>query len=542
MEISVIVPVYNVEEYLDQCVQSIADQSFRDFEVIFVDDGSTDTSGKKCIAWTQKDDRFRYFFQENQGLSAARNFGITQARGRYLAFIDSDDWIDYQYLELMFKAAIQENADMAECEVYRYDSNTGRKSYRRTYGCMEREYTKSERIKYGYSQIWKTLTKRELWTRNDVFFPHCFAQSRGVYALLVALSNKVAVARAPLYVYRKFRKDSISERGYITAKKHKEKKGDPNQVEGIFAYKNLLDEFHRCGIYDRYAEILEEMIKFKSGDMLASLFVERAEKEYLPKAKAYQKLIQERFPNAPTISCAVLGGYNLNRIVWHMNLLHNPYLRFNFSSLISIVNPVNEAISFKHKNKYRLIMIDRDVMSSFWNIIEEEKTPVLVLDFIDDRFDVIKINGGYVTKSDALEESSLEYDKSDIVPWGTKEFENIWESSCREFIRKIRESCFIKKIVLVENYLSEYQGDYNKKVLYPNIKEIRKTNKILKKFYDFFTSKCKEADIIKPYDFGLYYTDKEYEYGAIPSHLNDLVNRQIAKEIEKVLGIHSSVI
>lgn len=89
---SIIIPVYNVEEYLDACVESVLCQSFSDFEVLLIDDGATDSSGTMCDDWAAKDSRIRVIHQENQGLSGARNTGIREATGDYLMFLDSDDW------------------------------------------------------------------------------------------------------------------------------------------------------------------------------------------------------------------------------------------------------------------------------------------------------------------------------------------------------------------------------------------------------------------------------------------------------------------
>ena len=97
--VSVIVPVYKAEKYLRKCVDSILTQTFRDFEVILVDDGSPDRSGAICDEYARKDPRVRVFHKENGGVSSARNKGIDEARGGWLVFIDSDDWITVDYLE-----------------------------------------------------------------------------------------------------------------------------------------------------------------------------------------------------------------------------------------------------------------------------------------------------------------------------------------------------------------------------------------------------------------------------------------------------------
>lgn len=113
--ISVIVPVYNVEKYLPKCVSSILKQTFSDFELILVDDGSPDGCGVLCDEYAKKDSRVRVIHKKNGGLSDARNVGIDAAKGDYLMFIDSDDWIDVDMLELLYTQAQKYDAQIVEC-------------------------------------------------------------------------------------------------------------------------------------------------------------------------------------------------------------------------------------------------------------------------------------------------------------------------------------------------------------------------------------------------------------------------------------------
>ena len=94
MLLSIIVPVYNVERYLEQCILSLVHQSYRSIEILLIDDGSSDGSFAICDEWAKKDQRIRVFHTENHGVSHARNVGLEQARGDYIGFVDSDDWID----------------------------------------------------------------------------------------------------------------------------------------------------------------------------------------------------------------------------------------------------------------------------------------------------------------------------------------------------------------------------------------------------------------------------------------------------------------
>ena len=114
-KISVIVPIYKVENYLNRCVESIRKQTYRNLEIILVDDGSPDACGEMCDRYAQEDSRIRVIHKENGGLSDARNAGIEVAAGEYIAFIDSDDWIDDKMYEVLYHTLLKYDADIAEC-------------------------------------------------------------------------------------------------------------------------------------------------------------------------------------------------------------------------------------------------------------------------------------------------------------------------------------------------------------------------------------------------------------------------------------------
>lgn len=113
--ISIIIPVYNVKLYLDNCIQSVIQQSYTDFECILVDDGSTDGSSEICDQWAEKDNRIIIVHQPNGGVSSARNKGLEQAKGEYICFIDSDDWVDVDYLSAMINNLKEKETDLIIC-------------------------------------------------------------------------------------------------------------------------------------------------------------------------------------------------------------------------------------------------------------------------------------------------------------------------------------------------------------------------------------------------------------------------------------------
>lgn len=114
--ITVIVPVYRVVQYLDRCVQSIVNQTYTKLEIILVDDGSPDDCPAMCDAWAKKDNRIRVIHKQNGGLSDARNAGLKQAQGRYIAFVDSDDWIDRRFLDYLYLAIKRTGAELSACD------------------------------------------------------------------------------------------------------------------------------------------------------------------------------------------------------------------------------------------------------------------------------------------------------------------------------------------------------------------------------------------------------------------------------------------
>ena len=118
--VSIIVPVYNVEDYLTECIESAIKQTYHNLEIILVDDGSTDTSGKICDMYACKDDRIKVFHKQNGGLSDARNTGIEKATGEYIYFLDSDDMLPTGAIEKMLNACVQEDADMAIAGVEKF--------------------------------------------------------------------------------------------------------------------------------------------------------------------------------------------------------------------------------------------------------------------------------------------------------------------------------------------------------------------------------------------------------------------------------------
>lgn len=164
--ISVVVPIYNVEPYLDRCVSSIAAQSYENLEIILVDDGSPDGCPSICDAWEKRDSRIKVIHKENGGLSDARNAGMAIASGEYICFIDSDDWVDREYLQTLYRAMAEQNTDIAECGISYVDNhgNLLRRRGAETKKHMNRmEALRCLVLEHGvYPPVWNKLYRRSL--------------------------------------------------------------------------------------------------------------------------------------------------------------------------------------------------------------------------------------------------------------------------------------------------------------------------------------------------------------------------------------------
>lgn len=172
--ISVIVPVYNMEQYLERCVNSIVDQTYRNLEIILVDDGSTDRSPRMCDEYAAKDGRIKVVHKVNGGLSDARNAGLQVATGTYIGYVDSDDWIEPQMYQRMYEACIEHQAQVAVCRYAKiYRDHVDREGNGQV-TVFDREgilkiYLTDQPEYVVYNSVWSKLFAREIV--EGVLFP-----------------------------------------------------------------------------------------------------------------------------------------------------------------------------------------------------------------------------------------------------------------------------------------------------------------------------------------------------------------------------------
>lgn len=215
-EVSIIVPVYQVEKYIRQCIESIQAQTFTDFELILVDDGSKDASGEICDKYAKEDDRIKVIHKTNGGLSDARNKGIEVVNSKYLMFIDSDDYIEKDMVKLLYQNILDTESDIAVCNFrYVYEEND-KKNFNTD---IQSEILSSKEIylhrknerNYGiWTVVWNKLYKTELF-ENIKFRTGKFHEDEFLANQIYKKNLKVSTIPEVLYYYRQ-RENSIMSR------------------------------------------------------------------------------------------------------------------------------------------------------------------------------------------------------------------------------------------------------------------------------------------------------------------------------------------
>lgn len=211
--VSVVVPVYNVESYLEKCIRSICGQTFDELEIILVDDGATDRSGEICDNWAQKDFRIRVIHKANGGLSDARNAGIEAAAGNWLMFVDSDDTIAPHTIERLYRAAVEHGCEIAVCNIVRiYDDDTTELFYAPV----------AELTVWDGAQRFETLKQPSVCNKlfraelfDNVRFPKGkFYEDTFVYHVLAHRAGRIALTGHDGYYYLSRRESILGQPKY----------------------------------------------------------------------------------------------------------------------------------------------------------------------------------------------------------------------------------------------------------------------------------------------------------------------------------------
>jgi len=198
--ISVIIPVYKVESYLPECIDSILRQTYRDLEILLIDDGSPDRCGEICDKYAGIDARIRVFHTENKGLSAARNLGLREAKGEYIGFVDSDDWIEPDMYEILLRRLKETGTDISACGVWNECPES-----KHVYSVCDKVFIGPEATRALVcnltNAVWNKLYRKECWA--GISFPekHIYEDNATIYKVVLR-TESLSCVPDPLYHYR----------------------------------------------------------------------------------------------------------------------------------------------------------------------------------------------------------------------------------------------------------------------------------------------------------------------------------------------------
>ncbi len=279
--ISVIVPFYNVEGYIEKCLETLVNQTFQDIEIILVNDGSKDRSEEIAKKFANRyENKIVYLEKENGGLSSARNFGLAHARGEYVAFVDSDDYIEKNMYEKMYNLIIKERCDMVECDFYWEYPNKKKIDTGKLYN------NKNQMLENVRVVAWNKLIKKEIIDKHGIEFPNGYQYEDVEFTYkLIPYIQKVSFLKEPMVHYIQ-RTKSISN-------------SQNEKTMQIFdVLEHVINYYKENGLYKNYEKELEYIyVRYAFCSSLKRIM--KIEDEEL-KDKLIKKtwdIVNEKFPN-----------------------------------------------------------------------------------------------------------------------------------------------------------------------------------------------------------------------------------------------------
>ncbi len=248
-KVSIIIPIYKVEKYIERCVQSLMEQSLSDIEYIFVDDGSPDKSMeilRQTIAnYPNRSDRIHIITHEtNKGLTAARNTGLAIATGEFIAYCDSDDWVHPQMYEALYNAAVKNQADLAYCD-FIFAEPTKLTEYKTVDFSADKIKLLSSYIQTTWTVLWNILARKELYTAHSLRSPNeiSYCEDFNLAVKLFYFATKIIKVEQPLYYYNQLNSSSIVHN--LNRKTELDERWSYLDIIQFFKEQGALDLYHR---------------------------------------------------------------------------------------------------------------------------------------------------------------------------------------------------------------------------------------------------------------------------------------------------------
>ena len=532
--VSVIVPVYNVEKYLDKCLASIVNQSYKELEILIMEGQSTDQSLKICRKWEKLDSRIKVISRKDGGLGPARNYGIKISRGEFIFFVDSDDYLNNNAIKILMEK-MDENIVDVVAGGYKVVSE---KDYdKQEYflpiklGCDEIIQDIKSRKRYirrGSVTMWGKLYRTSFIKKKYIEMPAGVAEDLAVFPIIAYSARKIKCVDEIVYFYSE-RQDSVSNNTLLTFSMYK--------VIDIYCnYFKKIDEFeeYKSELFFLSRKHLTDWLNLFKKQLLIEDYRE-IEKKYIEKldeffGKDSLKRYTTIFP---------IGSYNIrfeSKQIQRFEATkrHNPFT----STLSQFYNDIISNGSFFHKNQFRnkCLINDKEKIVKKYLSNPQFMFNEIIFDFMDDVNGIICLSDkSIISNTEVFQESNITGVKvKKVVLIDDEVYWKMWEKSCLNFIHYIEQSAC--KIILVKNrYTTKYEDESGMHD-FENKEFIDKKNLYIEKMEKYFLENCNQKVYVVDIDEKYIYSDKYFIYGCSEKYLSMSGRIDVAEKIINIIN------
>lgn len=537
--VSIIIPVYNAEKYLNECLNSIIDQTYSDMEIVCVDDGSTDKSFKILKKYQLNDRRFHVIHQENLGQGYARNQALIHAHGEFIMYVDADDWLESDCVERLVRESVENQADVVIGRIAKTEYESKRTDI--VLKECEEKVIDNRNKKRELFQIttypFARLIKRKLLIDNKILFQNHYWEDVAIFPVIYALADKIVILDQVVYHYRNNQGSTVNRLDEIV-------------YDRIKCLDTLISEFKERNLYTIYSKQLTRYVmkrcrvNLRCIKRLCDRFYEKFEKDQ----NTYLCNLVDTNECNVTRVCS-FGSYNLMVIskifMWYGNLnrMEEYFGGQSIISAMSTSSPELKSVKISHENQFRQKCLMQDFEKVFAHLdpIAFSDIDYVFIDLLEERYDVGECETGeYFTISEYFKDILAEIEiKYRVIQAFSDEWYLLWKKACHSFIKRVKEYISEDRIVLIKMKLARQYYTEDEILDFDNQNVIDDVNRNLERCYEIFAALVPLAKVIEIDAIGNNNTDERFKYGCYPWHLNTKFYSSAARYIERILNNES---
>lgn len=531
--VSIIVPVYNVENYIDRCLESVVKQTYTDIEILVMEAKSTDRSLEKVLAWAKDDDRFTIVSRRDGGLGPARNYALQIARGEFVIFLDSDDWLDLDYVEKtvhMIQTDPEIDIVMTGFYMHSFDDEvrTCIESWKN--GIYDDLSIKKQIMVYGNNSMWSKLIRKDLLIEYAIEQPALPYEDLAVYPAIIAASRMIGVINDTFLHYQMARPGSLMGSTNNLQKFAQVIEYSERLLKESAFCERYLSAFYMC-MYRHFVQAHQQVLK----EQYPYILKQELRKDYFAeKFRGIEMLTKFQY--------VVYGGFSSR---WTVHRLFEGKERlkehYTFTTLASqMCDEETDLIGMiQHDNTFRLRCIDQDMNKAFSKRLsslppESEDDTLYFFDFINECQDIVRINElCYITMSEALVEAVPDIkERYPVISWDSGQYWDLWKLSCDKLIGLLKDYCNLERVVLFQIYLTKCYKENDEIKLYEEQAAVDRKNQLLCRMYSYFHEKMPEVKCYEVADELLYTDVTGQELIAQPEYMNAFAYNSLWQRLE----------